>query len=95
MSGCVAADESVRRFSGFVCFDLVSSVQDNIILKTWQAGCKGCSRLLIFLLLLTSWATNKFTIYHEHAQPMAGAPQIEMCWRSIRPCALCFDMISE
>lgn len=45
---CVAADESVGCSSGFVCFDLVSSVQVNIILKTWQAGFTECSWLLIF-----------------------------------------------
>lgn len=62
-SVCVAAAEPVHPFSGFVCFDLVLSVQVNIIVKTWQAVFKECSRLLIRLLLLIFWANYEFTKY--------------------------------
>lgn len=62
-SVCVAADEPIHPFGGFVCFDLALSVQVNIIVKTWQAVFKECSRLLIRLLLLIFWANDEFTKY--------------------------------
>lgn len=62
-SVCVAADEPIHPFGGFVCFDLALSVQVNIIVKTWQAVFKECSRLLIRLLLLIFWANYEFTKY--------------------------------
>lgn len=59
-SVCVGADESVHRFGGFVCFDLVSSVKVNIILNTWQAG--RLSRRFPVVDFSALWATNGFTL---------------------------------
>lgn len=67
-SVCVAAVEPVHPFSGFVCFDLVLSVQVNIILKSWQAVFKECSRLLIRLRLLIFWVNYQFTKYEVNVR---------------------------